>query len=119
MTIDIQKFKNKLEEEKKILIEELGEVGRKTSESPSGWEATPPEQEQDVADKNVLADNVEEYEERFAVENTLQKRLGEINSALSDMEKGGYGVCSVCGEEIEEKRLDANPAANTCVKHLN
>jgi RNA polymerase-binding transcription factor DksA len=35
------------------------------------------------------------------------------------MEEGKYGICKVCGEEIEEARLEANPAAETCKAHLN
>ena len=26
--------------------------------------------------------------------------------------------CKVCGKEIEEKRLEANPAAETCMEHM-
>ena len=39
--------------------------------------------------------------------------------ALERIEKGTYGICEVGNEEIEEDRLNANPAARTCKAHLN
>jgi DnaK suppressor protein len=38
-----------------------------------------------------------------------------IISALGRLEKGTYGDCVVCGEEIPERRLDHDPAAPTCL----
>ena len=38
--------------------------------------------------------------------------------ALKRIEENSYGKCSVCGKNIEEKRLDANPFAETCIKHM-
>jgi RNA polymerase-binding transcription factor DksA len=35
------------------------------------------------------------------------------------IEKGAYGTCKICGEKIEEDRLEANPAAQTCKLHMN
>jgi RNA polymerase-binding transcription factor DksA len=36
---------------------------------------------------------------------------------LGKIEAGTYGKCNACGEEIPEARLDANPAALTCMEH--
>ena len=32
---------------------------------------------------------------------------------------GTYGTCEVSGEQIEEDRLEADPAARTCKAHMN
>jgi len=105
--------KKRLEEEKKLLEEELsgmGRVDKKTGE----WEATPEEQTSPEADENDLADRSEDYEERVSTTEVLNKRLDDINLALENITSGKYGICIVCGIEIEEDRLEANPAAHTC-----
>jgi len=42
-------------------------------------------------------------------------QLGEIHAALSRLDAGSYGVCADCGKEIPPARLEARPAAATCV----
>jgi len=116
---DIQHLKQKLEEEKKRLEGELGSVGRINPNNPKDWEPTPAEMDIMSADKNEKADAMEEFETRTAVEVELENRLNNIKSALERIENGAYGACNVCGKEIEEDRLEANPAAKTCKEHLN
>ncbi len=41
--------------------------------------------------------------------------LKRINAALERMEKGDYGYCVRCDEEIAEKRLALDPATPVCV----
>jgi RNA polymerase-binding transcription factor DksA len=51
----------------------------------------------------------------------LEVRYNEIKSALKKIEEsapGAYGLCEVGGEQIEEDRLEANPAARTCKAHM-
>jgi DnaK suppressor protein len=56
--------------------------------------------------------------ERSQVE-TLARRLthqlGELEAARQRVEAGTYGVCERCGAPIPEGRLEARPAARTCV----
>ena len=106
-------YKLKLEEEKKLLEGELSNIGtfdKKTSD----WEATPESQTAPEADENDLADRSEDYGERTGTINILEARLNDINKALKEIEEGTYGKCDKCGNEIEEDRLEANPAAHTC-----
>ena len=51
----------------------------------------------------------------------LEKKLMEERQGFLKlkMEKETFGICEVCGKEIEEDRLLANPSARTCKKHLN
>jgi len=113
-------LKLKLDEEKINLEKELSTIGRINPDSPTDWEARP----EDVsgisqADSNSRADHIEDYENNVAIVNQLEARLNNIKDALERIEKGTYGSCSVDGKEIEEKRLMANPAANTCIEHMN
>ena len=44
-----------------------------------------------------------------------QQRLGEIDRALTDLERDAYGSCQVCGRPIAPGRLEARPSARTCI----
>jgi DnaK suppressor protein len=48
----------------------------------------------------------------------LDKQLTEVNDALSRIDEGTYGLCEVSNEPIEKERLEANPSARTCLKHM-
>lgn len=37
-----------------------------------------------------------------------------IRSALARIKNGTYGVCTICGEDISEERLDAIPYTSVC-----
>ncbi len=51
-----------------------------------------------------------------AVTTSLRARmLKEIDRALGRVERGTYGVCESCGEEISPARLKALPWARYCV----
>jgi RNA polymerase-binding transcription factor DksA len=119
MNIHIQELKKKLEEEKMLLETALNEIGQKNSDNPSDWEGKPENIDEEHADKNDVADNIEEYETNTAVVSELEFRLKNIDTALEKIGKGTFGICRVCGEQIEEDRLFANPSAETCKKHLN
>ncbi|MCA1007346.1 TraR/DksA C4-type zinc finger protein [Rhodococcus hoagii] len=41
--------------------------------------------------------------------------LDELDAAAQRLENGTYGVCARCGKPISEARLDALPAARTCI----
>ncbi len=118
MPINYEHFKKKLEAEKKLLAEELEKVGRRNPDNLSDWEATPTDRDSSQADENTVADTIEEYEGNMAIVSTLETRYQDLRDALSKMEKGNYGLCEICGEEIDEKRLEANPSARTCRKHM-
>lgn len=111
----MEKYKTKLEEEKKLLEEELSSMGKFDGET-NDWEATPESEvkAQDVEDEGDMADRAEDYEERSSALNVLEIRLNDIKKALSKIESGEYGTCEICNNKIEEARLEANPSARTC-----
>lgn len=43
------------------------------------------------------------------------KEIQAINAALRRMDKGEYGQCTSCGNEIAAARLEINPAAERCI----
>jgi DnaK suppressor protein len=44
-----------------------------------------------------------------------RRALNEIESALSRLQAGDYGVCNLCGVSIPKVRLEALPSASQCV----
>lgn len=67
---------------------------------------------QDFAEQAVEMEN-EEVVERLDEE--AKHELALVNSALGRIEKGEYGICEACGNEISEERLDALPHAEKCI----
>lgn len=69
---------------------------------------------------NHPADTGTEVFERgrdLAVHDTQQQELERIEAALERMERGTYGICAVCGEEIPQERLEALPYTAYCTRH--
>ncbi|WP_152656151.1 TraR/DksA C4-type zinc finger protein [Oceanobacillus sp. CFH 90083] len=58
-----------------------------------------------------------EREKDSALQRLAESELEEINNSLHAMEEGTYGICKVCGENIDPERLEALPTADCCVKH--
>jgi RNA polymerase-binding transcription factor DksA len=114
---NINKFKNLLEDEKGKIIAELKTIGQKNPSNPKDWEATPTNMDSDSADENEVADTIEEFEGNSAILKQLEIQLLQVESALGKIEAGTYGKCNVCGDEIPEDRLEANPASLTCMEH--
>jgi RNA polymerase-binding transcription factor DksA len=45
--------------------------------------------------------------------------LAEVEAAVERLSAGTYGTCAVCGQPIGAVRLEAKPAARTCVRHAD
>ena len=87
------------------------------------WQAIYPEGDLDEkieADPIDAADKIEDYQERYDLNDVLEKRLNSVKDALKSIANGTYGKCKVGGKEhdIEPERLEANPAATTCINHI-
>src|SRR3989344_8281823 len=116
--MDIVHLKTKLETELKILEGELQSIGGRNPANPADWEATAPDMNIPAADPNEVADSIEEYETRSGELKELEIRYNEVRRALERLEKGTYGICRIGGEPMDPERLEATPAATTCMKHL-
>ncbi len=42
--------------------------------------------------------------------------LKKVEDALKKIEEGKYGICEVCGEEIDINRLKVRPVTTMCIK---
>ena len=109
-------FKTRLTDEKNNLEAELATVGRRNPSNPNDWEAVQPETTPE-ADPNDVASEISGYEENAGIVKELEARLNDVLAALARIDAGTYGTCTVGGEQIEEARLEADPAATTCIAH--
>lgn len=102
----IQKQKKYLEREKKRLEKELPS----TDVFPEYG---------DREDEN--AEEVEDFYAAQGQEKELRLMLANVKKALKKIEKGKYGFCENCDrcKLIDKKRLEAFPAATTCIKCEN
>ncbi|WP_297889929.1 TraR/DksA family transcriptional regulator [Sulfurihydrogenibium sp.] len=77
-----------------------------------------------LTDQSAEPRDIEEY----ALIDVTEEVLGQlsdveieiiraIDAALERIENGTYGICEVCGKEIEEERLQAVPWTNLCIQH--
>ncbi|MDQ6697914.1 MAG: TraR/DksA C4-type zinc finger protein [Actinomycetota bacterium] len=60
-----------------------------------------------------------EQGENLALAASLQDQLDDVEAALGRLDDGTYGRCETCGEPIPAARLEAMPAARTCINHVS
>lgn len=69
---------------------------------------------------------LQDYYDHARAEGDLNTRLGihehrtlrrrQLQSAIDRIAKGTFGICVTCGEDIDERRLTAQPHAACCVR---
>ncbi|MBL7045479.1 MAG: hypothetical protein ISR99_00370 [Parcubacteria group bacterium] len=117
--INTEKYKERLTNELSELEVELKTVGHINPKNKEDWEPTAPDLNVDPSDSNDRADSIEAYETNTAILKELEIRYNNVKRALKKIENGTYGICEISKGEIEEDRLDANPAARTCKEHID
>jgi len=48
--------------------------------------------------------------------NATRTEIERVKQAIARIDSGNYGICEVCGEPIDKKRLEAVPYACMCIK---
>ena len=94
-----------LEEKRKELAEGFESARSATSQGP------------DEGDKDYIDYAVSSYTKEFlySLSDLERGQLVQVESAMQAIDDGTYGTCEECGEEIEEKRLQAVPWATFCL----
>ncbi len=105
-------LKEALEKEKRLLEQELSGIAAKDPRVAGDWDSLHPRVPE--GNEEEAADEVEEYEERTLVEQTLETKLKEVVLALARITNNTYGACEKCGAQIQKERLLAVPSARTC-----
>ena len=109
---DLVEIKEQLLNEQKNLEAELDKIAKKNPHNPNDYEA----QFEDVGeDEDDSTSEVVEYGLNLLLEKTLEKSLKDVKKSLERIEKGAYGVCKYCKQEIDPKRLKARPTSSACI----
>lgn len=116
MITETTKYKALLEDELKRLEEEISLIAEK--ESGDDWEPIQTDTNIDTADREDVAQSIDTYLSNASITDDLEKNIIAVKSALAKIEAGNYGVCEICGKDIEEDRLEANPEAKTCKEDM-
>lgn len=117
--MDTLKYKEQLEANLTELQKELSSIGIHDPSNPQSWIAIPEGVDANEPDIDMVADVVEDWDERRATVAALETEYNNITRALEKLAHGAYGTCEVCGAPIEEDRLGADPAARTDKAHMN
>ncbi|KRQ86549.1 General stress protein 16O [Caloramator mitchellensis] len=113
----IEKYKGKLQNERENLMKTINSMYESGLAAPQREEIG----ELSVNDNHPADVGTEMFDKErgFALLSNEKNMLVQIDNALERIENGNYGVCEVCGKEIEEERLDFLPYASRCVKCEN
>lgn len=105
--LDPAAFRRRLEEK----LQALREASSLTTE-----DRKPVMLDQSSVGRLSRIDQMQMQEMARAAERRRELDLQRIEAALRRIDKGDYGLCIVCDEPIARKRLEADPAAPTCVR---
>ena len=111
MAVDVEHFKQLLEEERRRVVDAIEYLHK---ENPGSIE----DETQDETTDNHIAETATATLDReidYTLEENSEHGLGEIEGALKRIEEGTYGTCVNCGKPIAEERLAAIPWATYCI----
>lgn len=96
---------------RQVLLEEmrslLGEAGKTVSEMTADNDNFP-----DPTDR-ATKESDRNFELR--IRDRERKLINKIREALDRIDKGEFGICEMCGEDISEGRLKARPVTTLCI----
>ncbi len=52
----------------------------------------------------------------FNLSATQKQRISDIDAALERIDKGEYGICMECEEEISPRRMEVRPFSRYCIE---
>lgn len=105
MTIDLQKYRERLLAKEQELLRDMSRIENAARESRSA----------DVEDPIDEAISSEAKAAAFRESTLNMQTLQQVRTALRRMEEGDYGTCLDCGKPIEPARLEAVPWTPYCL----
>jgi DnaK suppressor protein len=100
----LEYFRNILTDEMKTLLGEADKtVTEMTSESSNFPDPT--DRATQESDRNF----------ELRIRDRERKLINKIKDALDRVDKGEYGVCEECGDDISDARLKARPVTTLCI----
>lgn len=101
--IQLDYYRNLLHEEEEKVHEELLKLKQNSTDFGS-----------DVDGLDEESDESEEIGNLISIKETLEGRMRRIEKALEKIKQKKYGVCELCGKDIEEKLLAIDPESELC-----
>lgn len=105
--------KKQLDGYKKRLLDKKRGLTEAYKKNTTYGRLTDDEGTQDLADK---ASSAYTKEFLYSLSNTDREILQQVDQALHRLNRGKYGTCVECGDELNRKRLEAVPWASHCLK---
>jgi DnaK suppressor protein len=102
---DLKKFRSILEQKREAIV---SSTGKKTH-----WENMENTRHGDFVDQ---ASDDNEVHVNIRLLQTDAKLLRAIEAAISRIDSGSFGVCTMCGEAISDARLHAVPWTSVCIE---
>jgi DnaK suppressor protein len=95
--------RERLEQELEEVLAEIEQLNRKL---------------EDKADYGIGkgGSTIYEWEFNLALRQSLETKAKSIRAALRKTQAGNYGICEVCGQEIDAERLAVLPHTTLCIK---
>ena len=106
--VDPDNARRALEHERATAVHQLHELGADESGNLTG----------DIDFGDAFADAgaaTAERTETIGIVSNLKRRLDEVDRALGKIEEGTFGVCIVCGKDIDAARMEFRPTSVRCV----
>lgn len=106
MTIDDQRLRTMLEAERSELLDAISHYEVQARHKKPGL------------GNHMADDGTEAFDQAasLALHLNEQSLLGQVEAALARMDRGEYGICERCGDEIDFARLKAIPYATLCIR---
>ena len=110
---EIENLKNELLKEKEIILKELASLDEVVLNNSSK------DTNKDISGVSIhLADigtDNQETETLLKIRERVEERLNQVETALNNINKGGYGICNKCHKAINIERLLAMPYTEFCI----
>lgn len=103
----------KLEHYRQILLKELRHRDQNVREDQATALEMADDGVRDAVDMSLEDVN---KEVAFRIGEKESQMLADVDQALLRIDEGSYGTCASCGQEINERRLDAMPSARYCAQ---
>jgi DnaK suppressor protein len=103
---ELTQFKNRLEED-------LASIRRLTEATQA--DRKPVELDQTTQGRLSRMDAMQVQEMALEQERRREVEVHKIEAALGRIKDGEFGYCVTCGEDIEKKRLNFDPATPRCL----
>lgn len=113
MTIDTERFRTLLQEERRRVQHAVARL----HEDHAGSLDEETDELATASDNHMgdIASVTLNREIDYTLGDSAEQVLGEIDAALKRLDDGTYGKCVKCGREIPAERLEARPWAALCI----